>query len=330
MKIKNIMAVVLAVLFLFVGCAERAENYGNNVSSGDKETEAKATGVLSSPDGATSAPLPNDTPAGFESVILREFSIGSEEEIDLNGDGQLESVLVEEMSTSVVTIIVTDGAQERVWSSEQEELYEFYADRAFFVDMDPGDLYIEILLMCSGPVGGTDSTELFRYDGSESLLYASAPGKFVRLGEAAVVVEDWTWFIGTLGYEVPFTLTDSFILARSEWEEGVLRAITWQDIPDWIVVHADINVIFKEGDQYVPGTLESGSHIKFTATDFVKIVCFVTQDGREGQFEYEYRVLSEEEKDALWDMGVMHDGNGLYNIDGKPEYEVFDGIEYAG
>lgn len=246
-------------------------------------------------------------------------------EIDLNGDGEAEQVLIrlqgpEEEQTVSVFVTASDGAMytydtDVMWLSD-----------AWATDLD-GDGQMEILI--SGDEMSDDYfTWCLRFDdeaGLVALEFADAnrgenTDGYFDAGYGAVTAIDGNRLtmvgsqdvLGTWMAARTFTLKDG----RFELEDGGLwKLLSWEDEEEmWeygsLTLTAELPVTLSDGSDDV---LREGDQLVITQTDKVSIVYFRTRDGREGSFPIEPN---------------LEEGWGSL-VNGVPEYDLFEYLPYA-
>ena len=246
-------------------------------------------------------------------------------EIDLNGDGEAEQVLIklqgpEEEQTVSVFVSASDGAMytydtDVMWLSD-----------AWATDLD-GDGQMEILI--SGDEMSDDYfTWCLRFDdeaGLVALEFADAnrgenTDGYFDAGYGAVTAIDGNRLtmvgsqdvLGTWMAARTFTLKDG----RFELEDGGLwKLLSWEDEEEmWeygsLTLTAELPVTLSDGSDDV---LRKGDQLVITQTDKVSIVYFRTRDGREGSFPIEPN---------------LEEGWGSL-VNGVPEYDLFEYLPYA-
>ena len=246
-------------------------------------------------------------------------------EIDLNGDGEAEQVLIklqgpEEEQTVSVFVTASDGAMytydtDVMWLSD-----------AWATDLD-GDGQMEILI--SGDEMSDDYfTWCLRFDdeaGLVALEFADAnrgenTDGYFDAGYGAVTAIDGNRLtmvgsqdvLGTWMAARTFTLKDG----RFELEDGGLwKLLSWEDEEEmWeygsLTLTAELPVTLSDGSDDV---LRKGDQLVITQTDKVSIVYFRTRDGREGSFPIEPN---------------LEEGWGSL-VNGVPEYDLFEYLPYA-
>ena len=246
-------------------------------------------------------------------------------EIDLNGDGEAEQVLIklqgpEEEQTVSVFVTASDGAMytydtDVMWLSD-----------AWATDLD-GDGQMEILI--SGDEMSDDYfTWCLRFDdeaGLVALEFADAnrgenTDGYFDAGYGAVTAIDGNRLtmvgsqdvLGTWMAARTFTLKDG----RFELEDGGLwKLLSWEDEEEmWeygsLTLTAELPVTLSDGSDDV---LRKDDQLVITQTDKVSIVYFRTRDGREGSFPIEPN---------------LEEGWGSL-VNGVPEYDLFEYLPYA-
>lgn len=246
-------------------------------------------------------------------------------EIDLNGDGEAEQVLIklqgpEEEQTVSVFVTASDGAMytydtDVMWLSD-----------AWATDLD-GDGQMEILI--SGDEMSDDYfTWCLRFDdeaGLVALEFADAnrgenTDGYFDAGYGAVTAIDGNRLtmvgsqdvLGTWMAARTFTLKDG----RFELEDGGLwKLLSWEDEEEmWeygsLTLTAELPVTLSDGSDDV---LREGDQLVISQTDKVSIVYFRTRDGREGSFPIEPN---------------LEEGWGSL-VNGVPEYDLFEYLPYA-
>ena len=241
-------------------------------------------------------------------------------EIDLNGDGEAEQVLIrlqgpEEEQTVSVFVTASDGAMytydtDVMWLSD-----------AWATDLD-GDGQMEILI--SGDEMSDDYfTWCLRFDdeaGLVALEFADAnrgenTDGYFDAGYGAVTAIDGNRLtmvgsqdvLGTWMAARTFTLKDG----RFELEDGGLwKLLSWEDEEEmWeygsLTLTAELPVTLSDGSDDV---LRKDDQLVITQTDKVSIVYFRTRDGREGSFPIEPN---------------LEEGWGSL-VNGVPEYDLFE------
>ena len=246
-------------------------------------------------------------------------------EIDLNGDGEAEQVLIklqgpEEEQTVSVFVTASDGAMytydtDAMWLSD-----------AWATDLD-GDGQMEILI--SGDEMSDDYfTWCLRFDdeaGLVALEFADAnrgenTDGYFDAGYGAVTAIDGNRLtmvgsqdvLGTWMAARTFTLKDG----RFELEDGGLwKLLSGEDEEEmWeygsLTLTAELPVTLSDGSDDV---LRKDDQLVITQTDKVSIVYFRTRDGREGSFPIEPN---------------LEEGWGSL-VNGVPEYDLFEYLPYA-
>ena len=246
-------------------------------------------------------------------------------EIDLNGDGEAEQVLIrlqgpEEEQTVSVFVTASDGAMytydtDVMWLSD-----------AWATDLD-GDGQMEILI--SGDEMSDDYfTWCLRFDdeaGLVALEFADAnrgenTDGYFDAGYGAVTAIDGNRLtmvgsqdvLGTWMAARTFTLKDG----RFELEDGGLwKLLSGEDEEEmWeygsLTLTAELPVTLSDGSDDV---LRKDDQLVITQTDKVSIVYFRTRDGREGSFPIEPN---------------LEEGWGSL-VNGVPEYDLFEYLPYA-
>ena len=246
-------------------------------------------------------------------------------EIDLNGDGEAEQVLIklqgpEEEQTVSVFVSASDGAMytydtDVMWLSD-----------AWATDLD-GDGQMEILI--SGDEMSDDYfTWCLRFDDEAGLVALEVADAnrgentdgYFDAGYGAVTAIDGNRLtmvgsqdvLGTWMAARTFTLKDG----RFELEDGGLwKLLSWEDEEEmWeygsLTLTAELPVTLSDGSDDV---LRKGDQLVITQTDKVSIVYFRTRDGREGSFPIEPN---------------LEEGWGSL-VNGVPEYDLFEYLPYA-
>ena len=246
-------------------------------------------------------------------------------EIDLNGDGEAEQVLIklqgpEEEQTVSVFVTASDGAMytydtDVMWLSD-----------AWATDLD-GDGQMEILISCD-EMSDDYFTWCLRFDdeaGLVALEFADAnrgenTDGYFDAGYGAVTAIDGNRLtmvgsqdvLGTWMAARTFTLKDG----RFELEDGGLwKLLSWEDEEEmWeygsLTLTAELPVTLSDGSDDV---LRKDDQLVITQTDKVSIVYFRTRDGREGSFPIEPN---------------LEEGWGSL-VNGVPEYDLFEYLPYA-
>ena len=246
-------------------------------------------------------------------------------EIDLNGDGEAEQVLIrlqgpEEEQTVSVFVTASDGAMytydtDVMWLSD-----------AWATDLD-GDGQMEILI--SGDEMSDDYfTWCLRFDdeaGLVALEFADAnrgentDGYFdAGYGEVTAIDGNRLTMVGSQDVLGTWMAARTFTLkdGRFELEDGGLwKLLSGEDEEEmWeygsLTLTAELPVTLSDGSDDV---LRKDDQLVITQTDKVSIVYFRTRDGREGSFPIEPN---------------LEEGWGSL-VNGVPEYDLFEYLPYA-
>lgn len=249
--------------------------------------------------GWTSVPTPTDAPFAEQWITLSD---AADETllVDLDGDGARETVRVTSVDSTYTVSVESPGRQAVSVSLPCEYLHCVAA-----VDAVPGDGFREILT-CADVCSDDYETVCFRYDGQLRASEAVA-GVPLAVRDGELTVSDRTDLLGTRFVEKQYAFSGDVIPALRLVEgylwpyEGEHTLKTVRELP--------VELIMDE--TYLPTLLPAGEELIPSETDGESVIYFLLADGTAG------RIL------------FTKSDTGLFEIDGRPEADYFEEINYA-
>ncbi len=296
MKRTRMLAGVLVLLCLaeFAGCEALQD------ASAEESTVREASSEISAP---SESPAASGTPAPAPTATLPP---GVKEEArfyaDLDEDGAEEAIVVCSTETGNVEEnceICVSVLDETVHTTEYGE---GFFENAVLTDAESGEPCV--LLVCYDDVGINLVTTPCSFDGLTPVMHEWVYGSVVAAEDSSVTLRDWCDAIGSWDYTREYALSGSFSLVPVSDMYIVLEGReplrTIRNLPVEMLVNG----------AYTEATLPADTLIYPARTDAETYLGFTLKDGREG------RVL------------LTRDEDYITTIEGLPEEEYFDNIEY--
>ena len=252
------------------------------------------------------------------------LSDGAAVEMDLDGDGELETLTFRVAGSEAdgdehAGIVVEDGGEATGWNSEA-----LFYPSAYATDLD-GDGIVEIFV-CGDWASADYATYCLHWDGSTftPLPFANASrgddsGDYLYYGYGYVqaIEGGLLTLCGSQDVLGTYFGTRVFALQNGTFEfadDGLWRfpidEYSWQRA---LVPTQDIAATFVENGAETKDVIPAGTAFVITASDKTSVVWFQTEDGREGFFP----IAPDEAR-----------GWGS-TVDGVPEDELFEMVPYA-
>lgn len=251
----------------------------------------------------------------YVAPLMIEFKNGESKVVDLEADGDPETIVFTFTETSNDEIEANLTIKRSDGSSISEKFYGFYFMKVFALKLDPSSGVMTLAYNTEHDPAGY-KFGLFDYKNGKlhDLFYANA--EFIKISnDNAVTICERVECFGTYFGYCNYKLKDGRMIATKD-QETIIPTPSNKDDLEWriLTIKSDLPVTFIENGVEEKGTILKGEQIYITkiTENFTKAHFSTSDDMCSGYINFEYV-----------------DGYRCY-IDGKSEFVYFEDLPYSG